>query len=161
MEKKLYNLTNPQKSIWLTGEFYKETPIENITGSVTILQEVNFNALKSAINLFVENNDSFKLKFTMQNNTVQQYVDDFTNFDVDIVSVSSTNDVKHLEKQMSNTQFNVLDNFLYNFKLFKFKDNHGGFIITAHHLISDAWTAGLVVNEIMGYYEKLVNSQDI
>ena len=161
MEKKLYNLTNPQKSIWLTGEFYKETPIENITGSVTILQKVNFNALKSAINLFVENNDSFRLKFTMQNNTVQQYVDDFTNFDVDIVSVSSTNDVKHLEKQMSNTQFNVLDNFLYNFKLFKFEDNHGGFIITAHHLISDAWTAGLVVNEIMGYYEKLVNSQDI
>ena len=34
-------------------------------------------------------------------------------------------------------------------------------VITAHHLISDAWTAGLVVNEIMDYYEKIINSQII
>ena len=32
MEKILYSLTNPQKSIWFTEEFYKGTPIENITG---------------------------------------------------------------------------------------------------------------------------------
>ena len=62
---------------------------------------------------------------------------------------------------MSNTPFEVLDNLLFSFKTFTFPDGHGGFVITAHHLISDAWTAGLVVNEIMDYYEKIINSQII
>ena len=65
--------------------------------------------------------------------------------------------IKDIENEMSNTTFEVLDNLLFSFKTFTFPDGHGGFVITAHHLISDAWTAGLVVNEIMDYYEKIIN----
>ena len=43
MQKKMYDLTNPQKSIWYTEEFFKGTPIENITGSVIIPEKVNNN----------------------------------------------------------------------------------------------------------------------
>lgn len=161
MSENMYSLTNPQKSIWLTGEFYKGTSIENITGSVSILQNVDFTALKNAINLFVKKNDSFRLKFTMQDNTVMQYVDSFAEFDIDIISVETDKDVKQIEKKMCDTPFNVLGNFLFDFKLFKFPNGNGGFIINAHHLISDAWTAGLVVNEIMEYYEALTKGENI
>ena len=50
--KKLYDLTNPQKSIWVTEEFYKGTSIENIAGEALISQEVNFDKLSEAINIF-------------------------------------------------------------------------------------------------------------
>ena len=75
--------------------------------------------------------------------------------------VNTDEDIKDIENEMSNTPFEVLDNLLFSFKTFTFPDGHGGFVITAHHLISDAWTAGLVVNEIMDYYEKIINSQII
>ena len=39
--KELYELTNPQKSIWVTEEFYKGTSIENIAGTAMISQEVS------------------------------------------------------------------------------------------------------------------------
>ena len=64
--KDLYYLTNPQKSIWLTGEFFKGTSIGNITGSVIISENTDFKALKNAINLFIKKNDSFRLKFTVK-----------------------------------------------------------------------------------------------
>ena len=161
MNKNLYELTNAQKSIWQTSEFYKGMSIENITGSVIVSQKVNFDALKKAINLFVKNNDSFRLKFIIENDIVKQYVDDYKEFDIETVLVSSDKDIKNLERQMCDTPFETLENFLFDFKLFKFEDGHGGFIINAHHLISDAWTAGLVVNEIMGYYESMQNSNNI
>ena len=44
-----YNLTNPQKSIWLTEELYKGTSISNISGTVRINKKVNFIALKDAV----------------------------------------------------------------------------------------------------------------
>jgi len=66
MSKNMYALTNPQKSIWLTEQFYKGTSIENITGTVIVSQKVDFKALEKAINLTVKNNDNFKLKFTVK-----------------------------------------------------------------------------------------------
>lgn len=161
MSKNMYALTNPQKSIWLTEQFYKGTSIENITGTVIVSQKVDFKALEKAINLFVKNNDSFRLKFTVKNGIVMQYVDNFTEFNIELISVETDKDVKCLERKMCDTPFNTLDNFLFDFKLFKFPNGNGGFIINAHHLISDAWTAGLVVNEIMGYYEALIKGEEI
>ena len=161
MESNLYNLTNPQKSIWFTEQFYKGTPIENITGCVIVLEKLNLKALQKAINLFVQKNDSFRLKFTIKDDKALQYLSSFSEFEIENVLVNTNQDIKEIENKMSNTPFEVLDNLLFSFKTFTFPDEHGGFVITAHHLISDAWTAGLVVNEIMDYYEKILNSQSI
>ena len=161
MESNVYNLTNPQKSIWFTEQFYKGTPIENITGCVIVLEKLNLKALQKAINLFVKSNDSFRLKFTVKDDKPLQYLSSFSEFEIENVMVNTDEDIKDIENEKSNTPFEVLDNLLFSFKTFTFPDGHGGFVITAHHLISDAWTAGLVVNEIMDYYEKIINSQII
>jgi len=161
MQKKLYDLTNPQKLIWFTEEFYKGSPIENITGTVIISEKVNFALLEKAINKFVEKNDSFRLKFVIQNQKVQQYVDSYTEFPVEIVDVPSDVDLKNLEKHISTTVFNVLDSFLYVYKMVRFPDGHGGFIINMHHLISDAWSAGLGGSEIINIYTRLLKNESI
>ena len=77
MSKNMYSLTNPQKSIWQTGEFYKGTSIENISGRATILEKVDFKKFEKAINLFIQKNDSFRLKFVIDNTQVKQYVEDY------------------------------------------------------------------------------------
>ena len=45
MKKDVYELTNPQKSIWLTEEFYKGTAINNIGGNLLIREKVDFEKL--------------------------------------------------------------------------------------------------------------------
>ena len=161
MERNVYNLTNPQKSIWLTEQFYKNTPMENITGCVTVLEKLNLKALQKAINLFVEKNDSFRLKFILKDDNVFQYLSSFSEFEIENILVKTNHDVKKLENQMSNTVFEVLDNLLFSFKTFTFPDGHGGYILTAHHLIYDAWTASLVGTEIINYYEKIINAESL
>lgn len=101
------------------------------------------------------------MKFTVKDDKPLQYLSSFSEFEIENVMVNTDEDIKDIEDKMSNTPFEVLDNLLFSFKTFTFPDGHGGFVITAHHLISDAWTAGLVVNEIMDYYEKIINSQII
>lgn len=157
----MYNLTNPQKSIWLTEQFYKNTPMENITGCVTVLEKLNLKALQKAINLFVEKNDSFRLKFILKDDNVFQYLSSFSEFEIENILVKTNHDVKKLENQMSNTVFEVLDNLLFSFKTFTFPDGHGGYILTAHHLIYDAWTASLVGTEIINFYEKIINAESL
>ena len=160
MQKNLYDLTNPQKLIWFTEEFYKGTPIENITGTVLISEKVNFHLLEQAINIFTEKNDSFRLKFIYENQKVKQYVEPFSSFAVEIVDISSDKELHKVENEISTTIFNVLDSTLFIYKMIRFPDGHGGFIINMHHLISDAWSAGLGGSEIVKIYTHLLKNEN-
>ena len=156
MEKEKFNLTNPQKSAWLTQQMYPDMPIENVCGTVFIDEKVDFIALEKAMNLFVEKNDSFRIKVTENGNKIQQYVSDFEPFKIDIENVKDEKEIKELETKVVSTPFSMLDKLLFKFAIFKLENGQGGFIVNAHHLISDAWTAGLVVNEIMDFYAELI-----
>ena len=45
MEKKVYELTKPQKSIWHTENYYSGTNINNVCGVLAINEHVNFDIL--------------------------------------------------------------------------------------------------------------------
>ena len=158
MNKKLYELTTPQKSIWLTENYYNGTNINNVCGVLTINEPVNFEILNTAIQLFIKNNDVYHTKFTIQNDTVMQYVDEYNPIEVELLSLSSEKDRDLIAQKMANTPFNFLDSLLYEFKMFKLPNNHGGFIINNHHIISDSWNLGIMGNEIVTYYSYLINN---
>ena len=159
--KETYNLTNPQKTIWFTEEFYKGTSIENIAGTANIANKVDFEKFIKAINIFIEKNDSFRLKFINENNIIKQYVDEFKNFSFDIISVNDEKDVKRIEKELAETPLEILNSFLFKFKLFKYPDGRGGFVIVLHHLIADAWSCGIIISEIINIYDDLLENKDI
>ena len=158
MEKKLYELTTPQKSIWLTENYYNGTNINNVCGILTINEPVNFDKLNEAIQLFIKNNDVYHTKFTAQNDSIMQYVTDYTPADIELLSLSSDEELEQVAQKMVNTPFRLLDSLLFEFKLFQFPDGHGGFIINNHHIISDSWNLGIMGNEIVSYYSAILNN---
>ncbi len=157
MNQNSYSLTNPQKSILVTEQYYKGTAINTICGYVCISDVVNFDFLKKAINEMIKVNDSMRLKFIEKNNSCIQYVQEYTPFDFDTIYLSSKEEMKNATLKVANTPFNIADS-LFNFILFKFSNGSGGFIVSIHHLISDSWTLGLIVKEIMKNYSDLLNN---
>ena len=149
MKKDVYDLTNPQKSIWLTEQFYKGTAINNICGNLIIRENVDFDKFETAINLFVKTNESFRLKFFIENSIPKQYVSDFSEFKLDIIDINSEDDIIVLQKETASEVFEVIDSLLFKFKLVRLPDGSGGFIINAHHLISDAATFAILATEIV------------
>ena len=160
MEKKLYDLSNPQKSIWYTEQFHYGTNINNICGTAIISNSLNFDILKKAIASVILNNDSFKLRFKKDNNSLKQYIEELSNIDIEIVSLKNKDEVSILENQVLNRIFKITEEPLFEFKIFKFKDNSGGFLLNIHHLLADAWTLGLVCRKIMHIYSILITNPD-
>ena len=46
MEKKYYNLTNPQKAIWMVEQFYPNSNINCMGGYIFIHEEIDVDLLK-------------------------------------------------------------------------------------------------------------------
>ena len=78
MDKKLYPLSNPQKSIWLTEAFGANTNLNNIGGYVLIKEAIHFPSLEKAIQTFIEKNEALSFRITLSNNhTPMQYIEDY------------------------------------------------------------------------------------
>ena len=105
MGKKVYELTTPQKSIWHTENYYSGTNINNVCGVLAINEPVNFDILNKSIQLFIKNNDIYHTKFITQNDTVVQYVDDYIPTDIELLELSSEDELAQIAQKMANTPF--------------------------------------------------------
>ena len=153
-----YLLTNPQKSIWLTEKVYSGTSINNISGYTYIDEDVEFNVLKKAINEVIKLNDSMRIKIKEDKDSCVQYFSEYTSFDIDIFELSSKQDVEKKALELAQIPFEIKNSLLFKFNLFRLPNKHGGFFLSAHHLIGDSWSLGLIVKDILRIYSELKNN---
>jgi len=159
MNKKMYDLTYPQQSIFLTEQFYQNTNVNNICGTAIVENVLDFDILKKAINIVVKFNDSFRIHFIKSKNEIKQIVNDYSEFDIDIINITDKNQIADIENSVMQKQFDLFGNDnLFEFKIFKFENCTGGFLLNIHHIISDAWTLGLTCRKIMHEYSNLINN---
>lgn len=158
MDKKMYNLTYPQQSIFLTEQFYLNTNVNNICGTAIIENKLDFNLLEKAIKIVVQYNDSFRIHCIKDKNEVKQIISDYKDFDIEIIDITDKKQIEDIEKTVMQNRFDLFgENNLFEFKIFRFEDNTGGFLLNIHHLISDGWTLGLTCRKIMKEYSNLIN----
>ena len=160
MEKEVYevyNLTSAQKSIWNTELFFSGSNINNICGTINLFEPLDFDTLKKAVTLIIEENDNFHTRFFIKEASVYQTFIDKLDYNIEVVDLNTKDDLKNLEKEMMSKVFNVLDSNLFDVKIFRFKNNKGGVIFNVHHLISDSWTLGLIAKSIVSNYYALHN----
>jgi len=157
----VYELTNPQKSIWFTEQYYKGTTVNNICGSVLIEQKVDLNLLNKAINKFIENNDSFRIRLKLIDGNVYQYFTEDSNYNFERLTLKDSSEIEIQAKQMVSIPFEMIDSKLFNFKLFTLANGYGGFIVNAHHIISDAATFSFIATEVTSNYSMLLKNEPI
>lgn len=160
-QNKMYELTAPQRSIWLTEQYFENTSINNICGSVLMKQDVDLNILNKAINVFVENNDSFKLRFHQNGANLLQYFTNDEEINFERLDIKEENEIEIFAKKIVAIKFNLFDSRVFDFKLFKLSSGFGGFIVNVHHIISDAATLSFVGTEIVEIYSKLLKNEII
>ncbi len=159
MEKEYFDLTAPQKSIWLTEQYYSNTNINNVCGTFYSSEKLDFEVLKKSLNIFLKNNDSFKIKLNFTNDEIKQYFSNLDDIDFEIIDIKNKEEQTALENKIASKVFKLIDSFLFEIVLFRYPDNSGGFIINSHHIIADSWSNSLVANEVALIYDKVKNCE--
>lgn len=151
-KKKYYNLSNPQKSIWLTEQHYTNTNVGNIVGILDFEENINIELLKKAVNLVVENNEALRTGFVFIDGELKQTIKEFESFNIDIMEMQ--NPIEYI-KDFSNIQFDLEKDTLFHFEIIKLNNNVIKLISRFHHIITDAWSLSLIISEIVEIYTKL------
>lgn len=156
-----YNLTNPQKSIWLTEQFGSHTNLNNVGGYLLIQDKVDFKALEMALNQYIKANDATRIQITLFNGEPLQFVKDYSYSPIKCDLLKNEEEIEIWNRKIFDIPFHLIDSPLYTITMFKLEDGRGGFSATLHHIISDAWSMSLLINQVMDFYSKIVSKQNI
>lgn len=156
-----YELTYPQKSIWITEQFYNGSSINHICGTATFHKKLDFKLLEKAIQIIVSQHQNFNLKICLDNSSPKQYLAQNNNLNIELIDIKTENELKNLQQKIISTPFSLQDSYLFRFVMFRFPDDCGGYVLDIHHLIADAYTLGHISSEIVNIYFDLLNGKHI
>ena len=158
MKDDVFKLTCPQMSIYLSEQF-NDAPINNIVGTMYFKKDINIDLLKDSVNLTVKNNQALRTIIFKDGDTPMQYFKDYSSFDIDIYDFSDKEITyfKDFQKQFSQEVFNLYENYLFKFVICILSNGEIALIGKFHHLIVDAWSLGLIIDNIAINYTKLFN----
>ena len=154
----MYQLTFPQLSLWSVEQFYKGTSINVITGFIKINETVNFHLFNDAIEILIKNTDIFGMHLSYENGELTQVLTTPKNKGIRLINVSCKEELENLQNTIAKTPFNIFEDDLFDFTIFKLPDNTGGVIGRFHHIICDAWATSLIITRIMTIYQNLLNN---
>ena len=155
------NLTNAQKSIWVTEQYYMGSSVNNICGTAVIQEKVDFGKLEEAIRIVCQKHDNFWLEIRLKDGNVEQVLSERENIQICTINIASEKELEKEREKIVRTTFKLENSKLFKFYIFKFTDGKGAFMLNIHHLISDAWTLALICNEIIKNYSALKQNKEI
>lgn len=160
--KEFYKLTTPQKSIFLTEQYYNNTNINNISGYLHICEPVNIDKLELAINRFIKENEQFRARFFKDEKQIlNQYYASYKKEKIEVIKLKDIEQKEKIGEEFGNKRFNLIEKKLYRFCIYQLENGEGGILFSAHHMICDAWTISLLINSIINSYsEKKIEQKE-
>lgn len=154
-----YPLSNAQKRIWILSQFDGGNEAYNITNSLYLKGEVNIENLRKAFQFCIDKHESLRTNFETVDDEPTQVIREAIEFDfvqVDFADLDSPEvKVKEEVKRANHHAFNLGKDPLLSVKLIKISEDQYAMIFTMHHIISDGWSIGILVQEVMKRYKDI------
>ena len=157
----MLKLTNSQKSIWVTEQYYRGSSINNICGTAIIEEKVDFEKLRKSVEIVCQKHDNFRLQLNIEDGEVKQVLSEPKEIKIDTIDVATQKGLEKEREKIVRTPFKLENSELFKFYIFKFENGEGAFMLNIHHLIADAWTLAFICNEIIKTYSALKQNKEV
>jgi len=167
IEQKSYDISDHQKRIWILSNLYEGgTAAYNIFGSSSIHDEYSLDNFTHAINDVIDRHETLRTIFKEDKNGLPRQIikkRKELDYNIEYYDFKKSKDQKNkVQAIISNNQylnFDLENGPLFRISLFEMSDNHLIIYFNIHHIICDAWSLGVLFNDIMEYYNSYKNNE--
>ncbi|AMP99731.1 Nonribosomal peptide synthetase [Pedobacter cryoconitis] len=161
---KSYVLSSSQRRLWILSKFKGGNTAYNISGSYVFEGNINIDALRYALNSLIERHESLRTVFREDDKSeVRQFILDSAELNFNMTYIDSVfkqeNDITEETRQQLLTPFDLDKGPLIAAALHKVKGQKWIFSYVIHHIISDDWSMGIIIKELLMIYNSYVNGQ--
>jgi len=150
-----YALLPTQKTFYSNQQFYPELPC-NCLVKISFAKLFNYTLLSRAWDLVIEQNQSLKLVFEMTKEGPVQAISDGQSHRIERYKLGDENKsmagVAEIENRMINKVYPFDGRAMFDLSYIETTDSKAVLIFNAHHIITDAWSMNLVLNQLIEKY---------
>lgn len=152
-----YPLSHAQKRLWILDQLEQEMVAYNMPVAFVFQSEVNKPALKNAFDALVKRHESLRTIFTLVNGEPRQRI--LTEMEFTLAEIDCSNDKNDLDvitnfvtKQVKEP-FDLSKGPLLKGWLVTLSNRKHLFLFTIHHIVSDGWSMGIIMKEVLQLYK--------
>lgn len=164
MSGKLYQLTEPQKNIYLRELAHPNTSINIVSFTSVIDKEVDIDICKKVLNKIIECNDILRTKIVKTENGIFQEIEDYTFVNIPVVDCPQKTKEEVFKEIDKNTYipFSPFENNkLFDFKIYRLANNHIIINYKFHHILGDGWSTKVIFKQFNTFYYFISHNLDI
>lgn len=166
-EKGIYPLSSSQSRIWFMENLDRNITAYNIPLDYKITGDLDLHALNKAINVLIEGHSSFRTIFPDGDGNPVQKILPKVSFSINVINLE--HETKERQKELvselscanSMRKFDLKNGPLFYFELLKLAPEEHVFLINFHHIISDATSVAIFMDELKETYQAIKEKRTI
>lgn len=157
----MYDLTSPQKNIFMVQQYQSNAATNNISGLFKISDNFNTDICNKVVKIFIDKNYSLSLQLQLQENgIIKQFFKKEYNIKEFDFSYLESKVINGKLNDLASKEMNILNNSLAEFNIINFGNNKGAIMCKFHHMIADAWTFSLTLEQLSSIYDAYVKGKE-
>jgi amino acid adenylation domain-containing protein/FkbM family methyltransferase len=163
-EQEHYELSNAQKRLWFLDQFKESRAAYNMPGAYTLRGMFLLEAFEKSIRNVVERHESLRTTFIAVDGHPRQRIHSASSFAIPMDCVDLRNETEPEKKakifadEEAILPFDLEKGPLFRIRILLVTDDHCVVLFTLHHIISDGWSMGILIKEILYLYGAYANN---
>jgi amino acid adenylation domain-containing protein len=154
-------LSFAQQRLWFLDQFEPESYAYNMPGIVRLAGKLDVSALEQSLNEVIRRHESLRAVFTSTGGQPSQRISPIRQLRLGVIDLSGLpealreDQVSRLSIEAARRPFDLAKGPLIREKLLRLSDERHVLLLTMHHIVSDGWSLGVLLEEMVAFYEAL------
>ena len=146
-------LSSAQQRLWFLNQYMGPNSVYNIPTALRLDGEMDVDILSRSLAELVNRHESLRTRFKAHGDSVVQIIES-NSLDIKVESIYSDEELKVIFQSESKYQFDLSEDSLCRIRLiYNQSDNCYVLLLTMHHIVSDAWSIGIIFRELVTIYQ--------
>jgi amino acid adenylation domain-containing protein/non-ribosomal peptide synthase protein (TIGR01720 family) len=158
-------LSYAQQRLWFISQLEPESSAYNIFEALQIQGKLQINALEKSFKEIIQRHEILRTNFTTQAGKPTQIIHPAPSFSlptIDLIACSQTQQELEIQRLLNEEEqylFNLEQEPLLRVTLLKLAPEKHLLLLTMHHIISDGWSTGILIRELVALYQAYCQGQ--
>ncbi|MDZ8084262.1 MAG: amino acid adenylation domain-containing protein [Nostoc sp. DedQUE12b] len=158
-------LSFAQQRLWFLAQLEPDSPFYNLPAAVRLEGELNVEALQQTFNEIINRHEALRTNFQIIEGQAVAVISEEKPLNLSIFNISELPankqeaEVKKLAFQEAQQPFDLKSDLLLRIKLLRLSKQEHIVLLTMHHMVSDGWSTGVLVQELATLYPAFCNRQ--
>ncbi|MEH2170925.1 MAG: amino acid adenylation domain-containing protein, partial [Nostoc sp.] len=158
-------LSFAQQRLWFLAQLEPDSPFYNLPAAICLQGQLNLEALQQTFNEIINRHEALRTNFQIIEGQAVAVISEEKPLNLSIFDISELPankqeaEVKQLTFQEAQQPFDLKSDLLLRIKLLRLSKQEHIVLLTMHHIVSDGWSTGVLVQELAILYPAFCNRQ--